>query len=493
MSDSSIKEELQQIDGLIKQGKRPQALALIETARKSKPSTAHALELARLAHRNSAYMLSLRILYPQIESDREGQTQASPDVLAAYANSLINIGALEEAKTCTAKVRLHDDTLFVRALIDFAQWNYADAIPKLLDFLKSKKIAPYRRLVGKVNLASAYISTQNLEKAQALLDQVIAALTEDPNGLLLLGNCLELYSQIEIQTKNFVEARNKLQRAHDILASFHGRYLLYVKKWNSILDLTENPKNSSPLLKVRAEAQSLRNWETLRDCDYHLAWITQNQELLNRVYWGTPYKSFRQRLEGTPNVQISASKKLEFLPDDLLQNPQHIAWDIQGTSRLSKSGVTVSALVQTLMKDIYKPPRMGLIFSALYPKEHFNPFTSAPRVRNTVFRFNEWTAEEGIPFKLVIERGDFRLYGSTGSGIRTISSLGTKTKSNLQLREFRKQFGSKSFSSKDVAAVLCISVRSANSLIKEGCEKKVLKKVSASRSSRFLFSSHRSK
>jgi tetratricopeptide (TPR) repeat protein len=492
MSESSFQDRLQQIDSLIKQGKRLHALTLIEEARKDKPSARWALELARLAHRNSAYMLSLRILYPEIENDRDGRSSASPDVLSAYANSLLNIGALEEAKACIAKVRDHDEAIFVRALIDFAQWNYRAAIPKLIDYTKSQRISPYRRLVGQVNLASAYISEGDLVRARSLLDQVISALTHDPQGLLLLGNSLELFSQIEIQTKNWLEARNKLKRAHEILGSFHGRYLLYVKKWNSILDLLESPKNTSSLLSVRTEAQGLRNWETLRDCDFHLGWLTQSQELLRRVYWGTPYKPFRDRLIRMASLEISPARNLLFSPEDLLHDPLVIAWDVQGSARLSQSGSTVAVLIQTLLKDIYKPPRMGLMFSALYPKEHFNPFTSAPRVRNTVFRFNTWAAQKNIPFQCEIIKGDFVLRGPTGAGIRSLGSTKTKSKSGLQLQEFRRLFGSKSFSSRDLARVLGISVRSANLLIKEGCEKKRIKKISSSRSSRFLFSSHRS-
>jgi tetratricopeptide (TPR) repeat protein len=493
MTLERYKEFITEIDSLTKQGKRALSLQLLEKVRKTKPPSEITLDLAKLAHRNSAFILAMRILYPEIKAEQEGLGHTTNEVLATYANSLLNIGALDEARACTSKASSHPEILIVRAFIDFSQWKYLEAIPKLKDFIHSTGITSYRRLVGQVNLAASYISVGFWKEARALLDFVIDQLKTNKDGQLLLGNCYELYAQIEIQEKNFIQAKEKLELSYKILSSFHGRYLLYVKKWNSVLELIKNPENHNSLLQVRSEAQKLKNWETIRDCDFHLARLTNNRTLMNQVFLGTPYKDFRKRLTEIYQISVPNCNTYEYCPGDVLSKPQKIEWDLKDHSALLKSGQTGSLLIQTLTADIYKPPRMGQVFFSLYPTERFNPFTSPPRVRNSVFRFNEWSHETKSVFRIEIKNGDFFISGPTNSGLRIKNSLQIKSKTVLQLRQFRQIFGGKSFSSSDLAKTLDISIRSANNLIKFGCEKKILKKLSASRSSRFLFSSNRVK
>jgi tetratricopeptide (TPR) repeat protein len=491
MLEVNYRELINEVDSLTKQGQRSQSLLLLEKIRKTLPPSEFLLDLARLAHRNSAFLLAMRILYPDIKRQQEGLTQLTPEVLAVYANSLLNIGARDEAEACIAKVGTHHEVLFVRALIDFSQWKYLEAIPKLQDYIKNKNLTPYRVLVGQVNLAASYVSLGRWNEARTLLNSLIESLKSEKETQLLLGNCYELYSQIEIFDRRFEDARKTLQMAFEILSSFHSRYLLYVKKWNGVLDLTNDNKNQMPLLQIRMEALNSRNWETVRDCDFHLARLTHNSTLMKRVYLGTPYKAFRKRLSEIYGVGVPQGNFYDYCPDNSLVDPKEINWDLRNRSALLKSGQTSLRLIQAMTLDIYKPPRMGQIFSSLYPTERFNPFTSPQRVRSTIFRFNEWSKQENNLYQIEINKGDFQFLGPREGGLRVRSIFQLKSKPNLQLQEFRKNYGGKSFATSDVASTLGISVRSSNTLIKYGCERKILRKISSSRSSRYLFNSNR--
>lgn len=81
MSKTSILESIAQADALTKQGRRSLVIPLLEKILKSKPSVDQLPALARLANRNSAYVLALRILFSEIQSHREKIKSASPEAL----------------------------------------------------------------------------------------------------------------------------------------------------------------------------------------------------------------------------------------------------------------------------------------------------------------------------------------------------------------------------------------------------------------------------
>ncbi len=132
---------------------------------------------------------------------------------------------------------------------------------------------------------------------------------------------------------------------------------------------------------------------------------------------------------------------------------------------------------------------MGLIFSALYPQERFNPLTSVQRIRNSVLRFNQWSESKVQGFQIQIEKGDFFLRSKLpGIGISLQVRPRPRAGWQIHLQHFRKSFGARSFSSSDFAQFFEVTQRTANSILKLTVENKTLLKIGKGSATKYAFS-----
>lgn len=485
---------LSQLDNWTKQGYKSLVLKELIRIVKAHPDPEYLPQLARIANRNHAYVLAFRILHSVISLDREGRGNASPDALITYATSLLWIGALEEAQSCLKRVKNSTEALLTQAFIYFAQWDYKKSIPILVKYVNASQISTYQKLVGEINLLAAYISTGNFNQARTLVEILSEKLSADPNYKILYGNCLELQAQIEIHEGAFDRALVFLQEAEEILKELPGRSLLYVKKWKAIVGLSLHPAvqdSHDAIAIVKKEALLLRNWETLRDCDFHAARLTSDKNLLDRVLLGTPYQGYHDRIKLVFGISAPPLHDLTYCPGEISRPPLKIGLDLEDIYGKTFLNPTSWSLLQLLTKDIYRPPRMGVVFSTLYPDEYFNPYTSPQRVRNSVFRFNEWAELQTIDFRIKINQGDFFLVSSEKQAIKCISRHRPLQSWQATLNAFKLQNESRSFTSLNVSEFLGISQRNALNIIKKGLAKRKLQKIGQGKNCRYIFFSGR--
>ena len=482
------------LDNLTKQGQRHLVLKGLANLMTASPSRNLRPQLARIANRNHAYVQALRILHPLIRDDREGIVPAGPEALNIYATSLMWIGALEESQQCLIRIKGSTDALLTQAFVCFAQWDYKKAIPILVKYVNSSQISPYQNLVGRINLLAAYIAIGNLALAKAVFEPLIVELKAQPAYKLLYGNCLELRAQIEILEQNYDRALSILADSQSSLEGQPGRYLLYVDKWRAVAQLGLAPGNlvaRNNLLAVKAAAVNLKNWETIRDCDFHLARLNQDHEGLQRILLGTPYPGYRQRIENLFGVSINESRILEYCPANPSVKPERTVLNLNTISETSFLTSTSWPLLQLITKDIYRPPRMGIVFSHLYRNEYFNPFTSPQRVRNSIFRFNQWAEVTACEFRIKIQAGDFKLEGPEKLGIQTRQRERPIQSWRAALGVFKITNESRSFTSADVGKVLGITQRTALALLQQALKAKKIQKCGAGKSTRYIFYSGR--
>lgn len=484
------------LDALTKQGQRLQVLKELARILKSSPSRALRPQLARIANRNHAYVLALRILHPIIRADREKTADAGAEALNIYATSLMWIGALEEAEECLHRIHGSTDALLTEAFVHFAKWDYEKSVPLLLRYMTSPTTSPYQKLVGQINLLAAAIAVGNLKQAKEVFEPLGDELMKNPNYKLLYGNSLELRAQIAILENSYDTALTFLDESERCLADQPGRYLLYVNKWRSLARIGLSPRDQvahEALLKVKADATELKNWETIRDCDFHLARLNNDQELMQRILLGTPYAGYRNRVESLFGITVHDRKHLEYSPSEATRKPERIGLDLNRITENSFLASTSWPLIQVMTKDIYRPPRMGVVFSGLYGKEYFDPNTSPQRVRNSVFRFNDWAQQSACEFRIRIDGGDFQFTGPKELGI-----VATRRERPLEgwqaaLKVFKNQNDSRSFTTADVAKVLGISPRGVLPILQKALASKKIQKVGSGKNSRYIFFSGRRK
>ena len=111
----------------------------------------------------------------------------------------------------------------------------------------------------------------------------------------LLANSHELLSQIYIQKGEFSLARRELDKSWDILKEEKSTDQLFVVKWMAIIEALEK-KDPLPLTHAKNEALKRRHWESIRDLDFYHLKINFNLENYQRLYCGTPFAAYKEKL-----------------------------------------------------------------------------------------------------------------------------------------------------------------------------------------------------
>lgn len=376
---------------------------------------------ARLANRAGFPVMALRIIGDIFDRDRPPAEMPPPAQQAEYALALSRIGASREALSILKMVDPSDcaEVLLYQSLAHFSEWDYAPTINLLERYIKSDSLSGYQRLVGKINLAAAYVIEQEYEKGRKLLEELLK-ITETQNHHLLYSNALEISAQLAINQEDYSAAAHHLENARRAVMSSKERSQIYVAKWQTILGLYQTPKKKElldSLVTIKQEAQERQIWETVRECDYYQALFTENQDLFLHVYFGTPFAAYRKRIYD----QYCKRHNVHFIIPNyydwrLLEPDQESpAIDVrlgcdQTTQNCLKPGQLLHVLLQVLATDFYRPFRLGSLFSQLFPDERFDAINSKDRVSQLIFRLRNWFKKNNIPLHIREERNAYYLY-----------------------------------------------------------------------------------
>jgi hypothetical protein len=465
----SLLDRLSDWDASIRKGEgrrvRRELQALLRDARAEGRQAFERRELARLAalcRRTGLPEAGVRLLAPVVRPKARAVVRATPLEISEYAASLLNLGADREARELLDALSGEElpQALFFGALARFARWDYEGAIPCLKRYLAQEALGPYERRIGEVNLVAAKVAVFELHhheprapsKADELSDHIDRLLTETraEEELLLHGNLLEVQAQLLIERHEFRRARASLEQSARLLKEIGSTGLLYVRKWSAVLAALESPRSSSALdrLKhVRTEALASAQWETVRDCDFHLARALQLarsrsssptlRRRLDYLYFGTPHEPYRDRIarlfsyepgphydwriEAFQNDRAKYKAKTEAV--QTMIDPLH-------HSRL-KPGQVMQRLLRVLASDFYRPHRLASLHAELFPDRHFSFETSPQVVHQAMKRLREWFAREDLALSIEESQGSYRLTGS--ATIRTSRGPTTHDRAETQL------------------------------------------------------------
>ncbi len=250
-----------------------------------------------------------------------------------------------------------------------------------------------------MNLAAALIGTQSLREARGLLDENIA-LAASAGHQRLEGNCLELRAQVHIQQARFSEARADLDRAALIFTGEQTIDQLFVRKWQAIIEGLSSG-SSEAISRFQREAEERQHWESVREADLYQVKVKFNHEHFLRLYVGTPYESYRQRIERELG-RVPAEDSYRF------GRAEGDALDLR-TGRITSEnalnpGKKIHQLFELLSRDLYRPIRLGGIFTELFQGECFDIFSSPSRVHQLIRRARRWLEETETPL-LILEDG----------------------------------------------------------------------------------------
>jgi hypothetical protein len=480
---------LAQIEELIRKGEFQEAEKLLRRARPSKIRRQDACAIANAARRVDLPLIAVRILNPIVRPEDQLQAPATDFEKIEYAECLRRLGIIHEAWQIlqTVSPKDHPQVLLHQTFCLFNQWNYKDAIALLKDYSQDPRLPLYARLVGKVNLAAAFIYEERIEEA----DHLLAELRRDTQALdhkLLHGNCLELSCQLRLLQKEWTAAIEFIEESTRILNLAGKMQSLIARKWLAIAHSFQDSDRIGEITEIRDKAFRTRHWETMRDCDFYLARLTGNQDLFRHLYFGTPFESFRQRILRTADHGFS-------LPDHYLWSQARqpavtlnlVDGHIKGPwpGRALSLGQSVHRFLMLLARDFYRPLPVLSAFAGLFPDEYINPLTSANRVHQVVLRSRQWLKENHFPAEIEEIDGAYRLVLKDKAAVR-IELLPPESGSrDLQWSRLKSHFQERFFSIREAADLMDCSISSAQRILRWGLQKDEVKKTGRSSDIRY--------
>lgn len=485
--------DLEQIENLISKARPGLARQLIKKIPAHRVPRHQALTLAIFARRLGMLNQALRILQPIVRAEKLIDRNPTKDELLAYAMTLSLLGVKSGAERIFDSIDKKDnpEAVLRHAFHLSTQWNYARAKALLERYLGFKQINSHQAIIAKVNIVAGEIALRRFDEALGMIDGLLNQLTGDKYQLLR-GNVLELKGQAEFHSGRIRSALKSLEDSLSILKNFGGRYLIYAEKWKLLSRLKLDPENSShqtQFNQIRASAQSVGDWESLRDCDLQWSLIAQDRELFNRVYFGSPLRGYRQSiLKSAPG--FSPLPEAYWLTEGD-QKPTH--WlDLETAMTTNGPGLPPGSqshnLLIFLSSDFYNPKSLGELFELLFPEEYYDPVNSPNRVHQALHKLRGQIKMAEIPLEVLSKKNRFSLKPHEGFGIKLKKIRRALTREEALLYRLKDEFGLNRFNRSQIKAHCGVSDSSADKMIRWGRSKGVLSTLGRGKGTTYSFS-----
>jgi hypothetical protein len=386
--------------------------------------------IAQLARRAGGYWLAARLLYPVIREDRERIEPASDAEKAEYAIALLNLGAITEARQvlATADAAKYSPVSLYQNFVRFAAWDYDEAVNDLGVLFGKSDQSSYSHFVVGINFLSALIHTHRFAESDELFASLEPRLRADGHRLLL-GNALELRTQSLLGRSKIHEAEKSLEAAQALLSLHQGFDRFHVDRLSLILRILREPKTPGLRLEIQRfqnQATKLKHFETNRLIDIHVVKAFSDEQLLSRLYWGTPFTGFRNIIARTLGVSCRPRPLFEYRHAAATKASGASRTEMQydfATYRLRAMTDTrdndvplarnLDSVLRTLLSDHYRPQSIGSLFTSYQPDGVFNPFSAPNTVHQAIFRLRRRFAANDLPLKISNRLGGFVLETKT--------------------------------------------------------------------------------
>lgn len=467
-SATSIADLIRRCDEEIRQGQAHSIEPLITALNLAKIPRADMTGLAKICRRAALYSLGIKILAPVVRQKNAKLKPATIEEQCEYAALLARNGSPEEAIALlkTLDANQHPEVYLQTALSHIPLWEYRAAIPGLKTYIDLQSEF-YPRLIARVNLVACFVTTQAFDEAIALIAEIMRDLELNP-APRILANCLELRAQVRVGQGNLITAKTDLEEAARIFRNEKTMDQLVVEKWRAII-LALETTNLEPLNKLIPKVYERKHWNTLREIDFYSLKIEFKQKVFDKLYFGSPFSAYRDRLRNEFQHEPSATLTLgeHGLPCfDLRQGK------IDGSIGLNP-GKKIHHVLNLLTRDLYAPASVAALFAGLHPEQYFDIFSSPARIYQLIYRTRSWIESSAIPMSIDAQDEGYILRPGANLAFRLSLERPLRTKSLDIKTGLEVHFGDgEAFSSAKAAETLGVSKssmdRSLQQFLKEG-------------------------
>ncbi len=483
------------IEDLIREGKIAHARQILKGVKRTDLRKSEFVIIANFCFRTGLYNLGLRTLKDIVRPTNSLSNDVARDEeKLEYASLLNEIGARKEALILLDEVdeshqpRVH----LIRAFIFFSYWRYEDSIPSLEAYIDSEE-DDYRRAVGRLNLCSALIFVSQYQRAASELSDLLQFCTTNKFNNLKT-HILRMRSMIFIDQSKYEEARMSLDHCQDLIQGTTRGGSFLVRKWYKLINAYEASGKERNLLfdELIDESYRLGFWESYRDMSFRKAISVEKEDLFRKVYFGTPYSSYRQVMTKKMNPAWS-------LPESLLFGSPDGKWLFDTNTNIFRNSKPVLdddgivlKLIKLLNKDQFRPMSLGNIFNELYSGDFYDPNSSPNRVRQSLFRLRESLRAGGVPIEVIQESFRYSLNFLEDISIRAHINESVLNKNELLFKELYVQFGSKTFFRKQIREGLFENRMAFSRWAQWAMGEGLLKKMGQKKASRYILSPSKS-
>ncbi len=366
-------------------------------------------DMASLARRLGEIKLAVRILQPNVY----GVGRPEYEDLIEYASLIRRLGLTNQAMKLLDRAPEIPKTHLNRALCHIYYWNYQQAEEELGSFLKFKNLGAQEELVGRFNMIGCLVENQHYEKAYRQINALEDACKNHNSHLMI--NLHETKGQIYFKTGELDKAINLFESLKKQTGEKAAQSLFFIQKWLLLSQLKKGliSKDSQEIKSFFKNSRANNQWELIRDFTWQLAQITNDSELMNHVFFGTPYFYFREHMfrewgrESFPLVygwRDGRSQKLENTTLDFYKlSHVPIAY-----------GKSVHRLMMLIAADFYHPWSAVRIFDNLFPDELFDPNTSLKKVYRLIEQLGQVIKKSQLHLTLETTSSGYRLRPTPG-------------------------------------------------------------------------------
>lgn len=457
-------EFLESVDGLIKAGNYVQARKALDKIIVSKVSERLIIRTSDLFIRTGLFTKNIRLLYKSMYS----QTQIpTTKIVAHYALSLQQIGAHFESTRIFESLDFSKapEAHFYYAITLFAKWEYDQAIFHLEKYLASPELSPYQQLVAKSNLAQAYLENNDIKKAKGCIEEVEKQ-AKGSHYELLRANIYQRRAQLLYLENNFKEAFKYIDLAEKLLKNFANHYQLTPLLWRAVCTLAENRQSREAqkmFEDLRKQSIALQRWALVRYSDFYQSIITKDEQLFLKVYFGTPFRAYRQNLIKKFQQKIEIPRNYDWNPTGKKAKEGSVldvkeGLDLKSGNAL-KRGQRIHRLLQTLTSDFYVNFKNETIASYLFPNEHYDPYSSFKRAYESVRALQKWLKESKVPIIVRPSEEGFRIFFETPYVLRVETAYDENAAFTTSSELEKALSGNRSYTAEEISKILKIPLR----------------------------------
>ena len=435
---------------------------------------------ANLIRRLGGTGYSLKLLNPIVRDENKNPSVAE---IIEYASCLSRLGLIDESIGLLDKIK-HEpqsEIQYELAAAYVAKWDYPSSLAYFKKYLNSKDLSIYKICVGEINIAAALIYTDELNKSESLLLELLIKVQKFKFNLLI-GNTLELLGEVAFIRGDFPRALQYFEESVRKVESSNPKYQLHLDKWKVIIRML-NEKGSKDSLKqfadVRKRVPQINDWHTIRELELFKAVATNDSHAILNLYFGTPYEEYRKRILSIWGKPIKINNFYDRQLGSGLKKKKDNIFDVAlgldfSTGSQLKPGQSLHRLLQILSTDFYEPFSTNKIFSMVFKDSFFNPITSPKQVYEVIRRLGEWFTKNKVPLIIVRSEGGYRLRATEIYKLRTHLKFEVRSKVDDFIFLLKSHGLTKNISVKMIVEKLNLAPRSVSRLLSGGVSERKL-------------------